>query len=191
MKNVIGIIGLALLVFVSCSKDETNSGSVSGKSSLSMALTDAPGDYEQVNVDVQSIRVHVSQAELDSSEADSLADGDSGWLDMPIIPQVYNLIELQDSSAVLFSQFEVPAGRISQIRLILGDSNSVKLEGDSMLYDLKVPSGMKSGLKLNFQQNLAADSAYSILVDFDAEKSVNQQGNGQYQLKPVIRVTLE
>ncbi len=190
MKKLIGLCVLGVLIVIGCSKEEPG-GTIAGKATLSMALTDAPGDYEQVNVDVQSIRVHISGAELDSTEADSLSDGDSGWLEMPITPQIYNLIELQDSSALLFDQLEVSEGRISQIRLVLGDSNTVKLEGDSVLYDLKVPSGMQSGLKLNFQQTLVADSTYNILIDFDAEKSVNQQGNGQYQMKPVIKVSLQ
>lgn len=46
---------------------------------------------------------------------------------------------------------------------------------------------MQSGLKLQIHQTLVAGVSYSILLDFDAHQSIVLKGNGDYQLKPVIR----
>ena len=46
---------------------------------------------------------------------------------------------------------------------------------------------MQSGLKLQIHQTLVAGVSYNILLDFDAHQSIVLKGNGDYQLKPVIR----
>jgi len=78
------------------------------------------------------------------------------------------------------------AGTVSQIRLILGTNNSVKVAG--VVYSLTTPSAMQSGLKLAVNRTLEAGVEYSILLDFDASQSIVLTGNNEYQLKPVIRV---
>jgi hypothetical protein len=46
---------------------------------------------------------------------------------------------------------------------------------------------LQSGLKLQIHQTFEAGVSYNILLDFDANQSVVKQGDGTYQLKPVIR----
>lgn len=170
------------LLLIACSKDDDNASASNPR--VSFQLTDAPGDYEEVNVDVVGLRVHISGASKDSSSIDSL---DNGWIDLPLKDTIYNLIHLRDSSINLINEFEVPNGKINQLRLILGDSNTVKLEGDSVLYNLDTPSAMQSGLKINLQTTLESGSTNDFTLDFDAEKSVLLAG-GTYKLKPTIKV---
>ena len=73
--------------------------------------------------------------------------------------------------------------------LILGDNNSLMI--DSVLYNLKTPSAQTSGLKLNVHQEIIPGEAYSYIIDFDANRSIVSRGNGEYNLKPVIRVFTE
>ena len=80
---------------------------------------------------------------------------------------------------------DLNAGTVSQIRLILGTNNSVKVAG--VVYPLTTPSAMQSGLKLQVNKTFEAGVEYSILLDFDANQSIVLTGNNQYQLKPVIR----
>jgi hypothetical protein len=56
---------------------------------------------------------------------------------------------------------------------------------------MATPSAQQSGLKLNVQVNLTAGITYDLWLDFDACKSVVEQGNGSYILKPVIRTFTE
>ena len=59
------------------------------------------------------------------------------------------------------------------------------------MYDLTTPSAQQSGLKLNLNATLTPGVDYNLLLDFDANKSIVLTGNGEYQLKPVIRVISE
>jgi hypothetical protein len=58
---------------------------------------------------------------------------------------------------------------------------------NGVTYALNTPSAEESGLKLQVHQDLEAGVAYSVLLDFDANQSIVENGNGSYSLKPVIR----
>ncbi len=138
---------------------------------LTVRMTDAPGDFQQVNVDVLEVQVH----------------SDNDWISLPTNAGVYDLLTLQnDVSAVLVNQGVVPAGKMTQFRLLLGGNNSVMV--DSVIYDLKTPSAEQSGLKLNVKTTFLPNELYEILIDFDAEQSVVKKGNGDYSLKPVLKL---
>lgn len=89
---------------------------------------------------------------------------------------------------IVLADDEIPSGRINQIRLILGDDNTVVIDGQT--FPLSTPSAQQSGLKLNVNQELEGGILYEYILDFDADKSIVRQGNGGYSLKPVIRVEL-
>ncbi|WP_321426220.1 DUF4382 domain-containing protein [uncultured Bacteroides sp.] len=40
---------------------------------------------------------------------------------------------------------------------------------------------------MDIQENITTSSGYSVMIDFDAEKSIVRKGKGGYYLKPVIR----
>lgn len=143
-----------------------------------MRLTDSPGDYEEVNIDIQGVEIH--RAEGNQS---------SGWVSLNVEEGVYNILTLTNGLDTLLGSAELPSGRVSQIRLILGTNNSVKVDGT--VYPLTTPSGQQSGLKLNVQTQMSPGVTYVITLDFDAARSVALNGNGGYRLKPVIRVITE
>ncbi len=140
---------------------------------LQIRLTDAPGDIDAVFIDLLQVQIKTQQT--------------NGFLDLNTIAGVYDLLQYQAGDDTLIVNDSLPAGQIQQIRLILGPQNRVMV--DSVLYDLKVPSGMESGIKINFSSIAVQDSLTQILLDFDAEKSIVKQGNGRYSLKPVIKAT--
>lgn len=108
---------------------------------------------------------------------------------MDVVSGVYNLLDLTGGIDTLIATAGIPAGKLQQIRLILGQNNTIVVDGIS--YPLQTPSAMQSGLKLQVHEELVGGVSYSILLDFDAAQSVVDQGNGQYSLKPVIRVVDE
>ncbi len=158
-----------------CNKHET------GSAKLEVRLTDAPGDYAEVNVDVRSVQIHASDG-----------TGEEGWTTLPHInPRVYNLLDFANGRDTLLASASLPSGRISQIRLVLGDQNSLRLKGQTQRLPLKTPSGQTSGLKIKINADLREDVTYVVLLDFDAARSVVKRGNGDYNLKPVIRTLTE
>jgi len=164
MKRIAGFLLLSVF-WLACSDDNQTA-------KLEVRLTDAPGDYEEVNIDVQSVEINST-------------DGNSGWTTLDVKSGVYNILELTNGLDTLLAATELPAGRISQIRLILGDNNSVKVNGETK--PLSTPSAQQSGLKLNLQAELTEGITYTITLDFDAARSIVKRGNGTYSLKPVIR----
>lgn len=150
---------------VSCNKEEK------GTSRMTVKMTDAPGDFQQVNVEVLEVRVHHN----------------SGWVTLPTNQGVYDLLTLQnDIATVLVNQGELPAGHIDQFRLILGANNTVMV--DSLIFPLQTPSAQQSGLKINVNADFAPNETYELLIDFDAGASIVEQGNGGFLLKPVIKL---
>src|SRR5690606_25455763 len=101
-------------------------------------------------------------------------------------PGIYNLLDFQNGLDTLIASGDVPAGKVSQIRLILGPNNEVVVNG--VPEPLKTPSAQQSGLKLQVNYILQPGIVYEFWLDFDAQRSIVAKGNGGYNLKPVIRV---
>jgi len=192
MKKILSIsliLSLMLIVIASCNKDDDESNPnqpppvPTEKASLDVSLaasysSKAVSSYDQVNIDIQQISFHTSG---DSSVS-------SGWYDLETNPGIYNLLDYVVDDTLLAFDSLVSAQTISQIRLLLGDDNTVMV--DSVLYDLSTPSGQTSGLKVQVHTELLPDSAYVIMLDFDPEESVKQTGNDKYKLSPVIRTVV-
>jgi hypothetical protein len=86
---------------------------------------------------------------------------------------------------------ELPAGKVSQLRLILGHNNNIVVNGVVEPLPLEVPSGSESGLKFNIHADLIAGIEYKMWIDFDMLRSSVDNGAGNYILKPVIRTFTE
>lgn len=174
---IIAVTVCTLFYFTSCLKSGVNSSS--GPSHLQVYLTDSPGDYQAVWINIQKVMINTS--------ADTSADS-SGWMEVPMLrPGLYNLLNFSNGADTILAGVDLPAGNISQIRLILGDSNAVVLN-DGTVVPLKTPSAQESGLKLNIHASLSAGIPYALELDFDAARSIVKAGNsGKYILKPVIR----
>ncbi|MBC5994126.1 DUF4382 domain-containing protein [Pontibacter cellulosilyticus] len=170
-KFILPLLLSGLVWFSSCDSDSDN-----GTAKMQVRMTDAPGDYAEVNVDIKSVQVH--------KDGD---DDESEWITLDQInPGVYNLLDFANGKDTLLASSTLPAGRISQLRLVLGNNNTLKLKNGEVK-PLKTPSGQTSGVKLQINADLESDVTYVLLLDFDAAKSVVPRGNGQYNLKPVVR----
>lgn len=162
---LVTFIGFLIMQFSSCNKDKN-----SEKAQLSVRMTDAPANYDAVMVDVQGVEI---------------TGNGGGAVMLNTTAKVYNLLELSNGVNALIATGDLDAGAVSQIRLILGTNNTVKAGG--VVYPLGTPSALQSGLKLQINKTFEAGVSYEILLDFDANQSIVLQGNGEYQLKPVIR----
>lgn len=172
MKNNIKTCLLAVLLIIvlaSCGSDDPENAR------LRVVLVDAPAAYDEVNVDVQEVNVKL----------------DSGWTDVSSFsPQVINLLDLVNGNQAVLADTDVPSGRLGEVRLVLGENNTLVTKGETI--DLTIPSGSESGLKIKINQDLVAGVTYKLILDFDAAKSVVKAGtSGAYNLKPVIHADME
>jgi hypothetical protein len=172
MKNLIILALLSVTVFViSCSGD-------SETAKVQVALIDAPGAYEEVNIEILEVTLNTN--------ADT-----SGWMSLESASTgIFDVIKLTNGEEAFLGEVELPEGRLSQIRLLLGDNNTLVVDGETE--DLNVTSGTQSGLKLNVNADIEAGITYKLVLDFDVSKSIVLAGNsGKYNLKPVIRAHME
>src|SRR5579872_6881207 len=104
-------IAAGILVFTACRK----SNSTEGNATLEVHLTDAPGNYDAVYIDVEKVEVNVS----------SDTGTGSGWQTVTMLrPGVYNLLDFRNGIDTVLASSSFPAGTLSQMRLTLGSNNS-------------------------------------------------------------------
>lgn len=161
---------LGMLLVLGCS----DSGNAPVGGTLKVNLVDAPGDYDAVWIEIDRVEVH--RAGEDSS---------SGWHVVRSNPGTYDLLQLRNGVSAALVDGQLPPGDYTQMRLVLGAGCSVDVDGQS--HELSVPSGMRSGLKLNHPFTIGDDAIYEVTLDFDAARSIHRTGNGRYMLRPVIR----
>ncbi|PHS02308.1 MAG: carbohydrate-binding protein [Leeuwenhoekiella sp.] len=176
---------VAFIAFTSCSDDSNSSDR--GTAGMSVRLVDGPGDYDHVYIDVEAVVVKYNEDLDDIDDAIDDDDFERDEYELLVDPEIYDLLELTGGTYALLADEDIPAGAISQIRLILGSDNTVVVDGET--YPLQTPSAQQSGLKVQFNQTLEAGVFYTVVLDFDVDKSIVTQGNGGYSLKPVIRAT--
>ena len=168
------ILVLILTIFFGCSDNSTNP-SLQNNGSLKLYLVDSPSSMESVIVSVRRVEVHKSGS-----------DSTSGWHIINSTPSSYDLLTLRNGASAVLGDSVLSPGKYTQIRLILGDSNyTVEL---GVKHSLAIPSSMGTGIKLNHQFTIEAGNLYELVLDFNVDKSINTAGNGNYMMKPVIRV---
>ena len=130
MKQISLLLTFALTMlvgFTSC--DSTNSNG--GTGTMEVTMTDAPANYDSVQVTINEVRVR--QENDNDSKADE-TDGESeedGWVTISDQQMTVNLLDLTNGSQVSLGSQELEAGAYSQIRLVLGDENTVTVDGET------------------------------------------------------------
>ena len=108
-KKTIACIAILFssILFFSCQKSNS-SGDNPVK--LQVHLTDSPDpNVKEVWVDVKEVQINMQ---------------DTNWITLDgAHPGLYNLLDLTDGKDTLLADAQIPAGNISQIRLVLGDGN--------------------------------------------------------------------
>lgn len=168
MKPLRYLIPASLLLggIIACNKDNDTT------TDLRIRLTDNPYNATEVNVDIQEVRVNLN-------------DDSTGWVSLDTRAGIYNLLDFQNGIDTLIAQTTVPTGTVKEVRFVLGNQNSIKI--DNTTFPLTIPSGSESGLKIKLNKKLNAH-VDSLVIDFDAALSILQTGTGDYKLKPVLKI---
>jgi hypothetical protein len=170
---IVALITSAL--FTACTKNG-QSNNDSSQPRLQIRLVDNPApNVKEVWVDIKQVEIT-----LNDSTHPILLNG--------VHPGVYNLLALTNGRDTLLADAVIPAGTISQVRLILGTNNYiVTTSGD--IINLKTPSAQQSGLKVQIHQQVSGGILYRLTLDFDVDRSIIFAGNSDNViLKPVLRI---
>ncbi|WP_242083309.1 DUF4382 domain-containing protein [Aestuariivivens sediminis] len=180
------ILPLLVLTFLFSCKDSNSDGANSLAPTISVRLVDSPGDYEAVNVEIVDVMIKM----------DDDTEDEEGWMSLEANNEIVNLLDFTGGiSKVLVDRFPIPAGTLSQMRLVLGDGNTIVMKNESdedETFDLKTPSAQQSGLKVKIDALIEEGFTYDYVLDFDVEKSIVHAGNsGNIILKPVLYASAE
>lgn len=169
------------LLISACSTNDAGTGT------LKVSLTDAPALYDEVNIEITQVLVNRDEdaEEPDGEGEENGDDEENGWHSIMDDSITVNLLDYQNGAVLDLGETELEAGRYNQIRLILGDNNTVVIDGET--YALTTPSAQQSGYKLNVNADIEEGQTYDLIIDFDASQSIVVTGNGNYILKPVLR----
>lgn len=201
--GAVALIVLGVLISAGCSNTEQKSAPVSLKmasngyyeqslSSRTVLAQEKSGGFvsgvEEINLEVLGAKMHFTDP---CSAGDTLLDSVAcnsfqGWVSIPVQTGIFNIMQHSPLYPVeLVNNFIIPSGKVSQLRLLLGDNNSVKVNGNT--YPLFVPSGSESGYKINIHAFILPDVYTEVLLTMNPSECVKINGNGEYRLDPVIR----
>jgi len=145
-----------------------------------------PAQFEEINVVIKEISVRKSGG-ADEVEGDKEADK-SGFINVFTGEKAVNLVALFSGETVDIETADLEAGDYDQVRIVVAEDNTVKLTGDTTAYDLKIPSGTSSGIKIKKSFTLEEGGAADMTLEFDAAASISEGGSQDYRLSPVIKV---
>lgn len=181
------------LSFSSCTKNGVNTGNA-----IQVYLTDAPGDFEAVNLDIQKVEVKFDDDSRHSSD-DRFGDSDDDkddhtrkkddygeWVDLAYTPAVVDVLKLRNGVEKMLANGNVK-GTVRKIRITLGTNNTVVKGG--VTYPIIIINETNNFLyiKLNDEhRERGADNNLKVWVDFDIATSIAEL-NGKFYLRPALR----
>jgi hypothetical protein len=167
-KQIELVLLLSVVLVCGCERNKEVVGSSDGR--LNVYLTDSPAVYDAVNIVIREVAVQ---------------GDDSGWFVLNDSVRTFNLLSLTNGAWKLLGATALKPGHYTQIRLIADSGSNVVVNG--VTHSLIIPSGMETGIKIIHEFDIQADFTYDLMLDFDVSRSIQQLGNGEYHMQPVIR----
>jgi hypothetical protein len=177
--KIFALLAIPLIGFMACG---TSGGDGTGQ--LSLSLTDKSSiDYDEVWVTIKDIYVHPA------------TDPEDTWTKILDVNRTVDLLTLADGIRLELGMVDLPAGHYDQMRLMLGTVNTVDtalpaqyiVDSKGVSHELKVPSGVQSGIKLVQGFDINENSTTELIFDFDVSASIVARGHsGRYILRPTI-----
>lgn len=195
------LAAFSLTFFYACNQDNGISQPNPNQNALSVYLTDGPGYFDKVFIDVQSVAVKIDTSTRWWSDTTRRRgnpvfshcsnhdqnDPNAVWDTLQITPGVYNLLNFSNGADTLLAHNTIPKGRILAFRITLGSQNS--LVKDSVTYPLNLlPGWNKIYIRVfgaSFQK--ISSGHYKIWLDMDAGRSIVRVRAGEFYLRPVMR----
>lgn len=189
---------LLAVLLVACMKStSTENGTAgTGTQSVSLFLTDGPGAFTNLFIDIKSVEVLVDTSkntrQHDGCDWDRIGTRNSNadsaslvWNTLSIKAGLYDIVALKNGIDTLLSTSNVFAGSIRLIRINLGPNSSIVV--DSVKFPLYYPNNFYILLKLKGDEwEEFSPHAFRLWLDFDVMKSI-VVSHGRYYLIPCVR----
>ena len=187
LRSLLVSVALGVVSF-GCSDSPSGPSGTAG--TLSLRITDSPF------TDAKAVLVTFSEVTAHRSE--------ESWLKVPFADsaatsRTCDLKRLEGSAQDLLGSGPLPAGQYTMVRLVV-QSATIYFDNPSTsatpcASSITSPQGRSASVtipsgevKLNRGFTLAADTATTILLDFDGDRSIQETGNGRFTMSPVIGI---
>lgn len=201
MKPIHSYLFLLLLVGATWSCSDSDA-SLQSTGRLNVFMVDAPFPTDLVseaNVTVFRVEARLSEPDMEvSGEAAEMPGEDNsasgGFITLMEDDIPLNLLDLVGGVTEQLVSAEIPAGCYDLIRVYVKGVNVVMQDGTQ--YDLKVPSGAQTGIKIFMDPCIAVVGGLSadLILDFDVSQSFVPKGDWKspegingFNFTPVIR----
>ena len=182
VKLLFGIIlGLLLIFSKGCQDDKFDQ-----PGNIVVKITDAPFPIDMI----EKATVRITKVEIRAENED---DGNP-FITLLEDTLEFNLLELRNGVTADLLNMDIPAGSYNLIRLYVDEASISVKEYET--YEVKVPSGAQTGIKIFIEPALrvAGGLTTEVLLDFNVDKSFVLKGNINspagikgFNFKPVIR----
>lgn len=152
--------------------------------SMSIYVKDAPTDeFDEIHVVFTQVRVHAAGS---GNESDENAT-EAGWITIfeNATGQDIDLLAASGDSAAFLGEADLDAGKYTQIRIIVQRAYGVDSEGNET--EFTVSSGT---VKVVGNFEVGGGEETQVTIDFDLDRSIKEQGNGNWRMTPVVGKTI-
>jgi hypothetical protein len=170
-----------LVIVGGCSENDGSTGTVR------IQITDEPYPVDLIAS---------AEVTIDRIEVRVKSDDSEGYHVLSETPQTIDLIDLRNGVTELLVEAEVPVGLVDQVRLRISEAHVVLT--DDREFDLQVPSGGSSGLKIFPEPGIevTGDLTAELLLDCDVSESFKpipasarrSEDIDHFQFRPTLRV---
>ena len=150
-----------------------------GTGTLRLLVTDKPFPVDLITSAIVTItKIEVRQAtsqptsepaEDGSGSGATSQPSENGFITIFEGEKSFDLLNLRNGKTDLLAETDIPAGTYDQMRLIVTNGKITLTDG--RVFDLKVPSGEESGIKLNFDFDLPAVQRTTLILDVDLSRA--------------------
>jgi hypothetical protein len=174
---------VALLFLAACSSGENTEPVPPGMGRVETMLVGASGQQGlSSKLGVKEIIVTIAKVTAHSTE--------SGWQTLSSQTTTVDILKLAQFAKPL-GFANMPKGKITQVRLYVAEAGPQYVtRDDGARVDLKVPSGLQSGIKLKGLFDVGGCQLTTLPIEFDGKHSIWVHPTGQQDewiLRPVIR----
>ncbi|HEY1039936.1 MAG TPA: DUF4382 domain-containing protein [Bacteroidia bacterium] len=180
--KILALATFALTLFASCQKDDTaiptnpSGGTSNAKGAMNVKMTDAPGNYAAMNVEITKVEVMSAQT--------------GSWIELNNQTQHVSVLDLNNGvETSLASNTTMDAGMYTKVRLTFGGDNRLTLHagtnGSSSETTVTMSYPGTKEIVIDINSQVTAGGSSTVVLDFNVAKSVTEFA-GQYIIAPVI-----
>lgn len=174
-KNTFLLLIPFFALTLSCLSDASNEN----RALVNIYLSDAPGDFDQVWLEITGAEVYAQSGNSAST---------SEWFALDYIPlsNNVNVSSLVAGSQLILGRTELPLGKISQLKLLFGEEHF--LIKDEARIPLSFENEQDKEVLVEVDYDLIGGNSYDIFLDIDLAKSIKSDAEnpGSFVFTPMV-----